>query len=241
MTSFRPAVLAMTAVAAVLVVGCSSPLPTDLATVNDAGTNGGSALFARKPQPVRNLADYQEGPSMTAITGCVSDVDGCVPQLTIFPSSVSQILGQTFTATANVTLGFVGLPVLCDASGTQLRVQIRTGGLTGAVLSDDVVTVPTTNEFGQPRTLRDFHAIPVGTGAGVPLRRGRVYGVTLEPVATAPSYSTYCNVPAGFAGSGDLYAGGQGFQLQAGFPWTPVSVFDPTTIGNDLPFIAWVK
>lgn len=239
-TSLRTAVLAMSAVAAALLAGCSAPLPTDLSAATDDVANGSSALFAKRPPAVRDLATYQEGPSMTSITNCVSDVDGCVPQLTIYPSSISQILGQTFTATANSTLGFVGLPVLCDASGTKLRVQIRSGGLTGAVLSDDTVTIPSTNEFGQPRTLRDFYAIPVGTGDGVSLRRGRVYGITMEAVAVAPSFATYCNVPAGFADSGDLYAGGRGFLLPIGFSWTPVSAFS-ATIGDDIPFIAWVK
>ncbi len=240
MMSFRPVAPAMTAVAFLLAAGCSTPLPTDVAAVNAAGTNGLSAVFARRPPAVRNLADYREGPSVTAITTCVSDVSGCVPQLTIYPSSVSQILGQTFTATANVALGFVGLPVLCDASGTMLRIQIRSGGLTGTVLSDDVVAIPATNEFGGIRTLRDFHAIPVGSGAGVSLRNGRVYGITMEAVAKTPSYSTYCNVPAGYADSGDWYTGGRGFSRPIGFSWTPVSSFD-RTIGDDIPFIAWVK
>ncbi len=157
--------------------------------------------------------------------------------LIISPEDAGQNLAQTFSPPKNQLLGFLELPVGCEA-GVLLNVKIREG-LDGPILYE-------VNVSGLPRlvdgTFQLLQVYDPDVSRGTRLRKDRTYAFELASFPEDPNVPPNCYHAQG--GLGDLYARGQGFfedeATSPGLGWQPLPNGLPTD-SEDLPFRTLVR
>lgn len=155
----------------------------------------------------------------------------------IYPADSGQVLAQTFTPRTNGWLGYLELPVGCDA-GVLLDVKIR-DGLGGPILYEMSV-------FGLPaRVDTTFQLIqvydPAESAHGIKLRKDHQYAFELSALRSSDAAAgSACAIAKGPAGNS--YAGGRGYY------WDPINGPNflalpdgAPTADTDLPFITLVR
>jgi hypothetical protein len=118
----------------------------------------------------------------------------------IFSPGEGQILAQTFTPQSNQWLGYIELPVGCEARAL-LNVKIR-DGLGGTILSEGNTIVPVEID-GTFQLIQLFDA---RHSQGIRLRKNHEYVVELSAFSTTATAGMSCGIAAGPAG--DSYANG---------------------------------
>ena len=154
----------------------------------------------------------------------------------IYPVGTGQIVAQTFTPASTQWLGYIELPVGCEA-GVLLNVKIREG-LNGPILYEMNVAGLPEDVPGTFQLLQVFD--PAVTRHGIRLHKGREYAFELSAFPGPAATGTACGIAVG--PPGDSYAGGRGYYQDPinGPAFLPLPTGAPTD-DHDLPFRTLVR
>jgi hypothetical protein len=163
-------------------------------------------------------------------------VDFGVGGLAIYPVGQGQILQQTFTPSSSGWLGYLELPVSCEA-GVLLNVKVR-DGLNGPILYEANV-IGLTGPYGTFNLIQVYN--PAVTKNGIKIKKGHEYAFELSAFPGPNAVGITCGIARGPAGNS--YLGGRGYYsdpLTNGPAFIPIPNGSPTD-DQDLPFITLVR
>lgn len=186
-------------------------------------------LAACNETPTDPTPSYAVGGAPYVVTEEQSSVDLSRGTYAIFAPGEGQILAQTFTPQTNQWLGFIELPVGCEA-GALLNVKIR-DGIGGAILSEGNTVVPVEVDG----TFQLIQVFDPRHSHGIRLRKNREYAIELSAFSSTTTPGMACGIAPGPVG--DSYAGGGAYYQDPvnGPSFVPLPTGDVAD-QEDLPF-----